>query len=179
MSQLRIAYRYAKSILELAAEQNDLSRVSEDFDYLREAFKGRELHNLVKSPIINKAKKLDIFNKLFTGKLSDLTVVFLNRVITKGRESLIPEILTSFVDQYNEKKGIVAATLITTSDISNSAMENLKRKINAFVGADKQITLEVKKDDSLIGGYVLEYEDKRYDASVKYKLENIQKSFSA
>ena len=103
----------------------------------------------------------------------------MERVIRKGRESIIPEMIKSFIDQYNEKNGIVAATLTTTSSMSNSALEGLKRKINSLLGDDKQITLIIKQDDSLIGGYVLEYEDKRYDASVRYKLDNIKKSFSA
>lgn len=179
MSQIRIANRYAKSILELAIEQNELGRVSEDIDYLREAFKGHDLYNLIKSPIIDKSKKLAIFTKIFEGKLSSLTTKFLERVIGKGRESVIPEMISSFTEQYNDRKGIVAATLTTTSSMNQATLEGLKQKINTLVGEDKQLTLEVKQDDSLIGGYVLEFEDKRFDASVKYKLDNIRKSFSA
>ncbi len=179
MSEIRIANRYAKSILELAKERNEIGQVSADIEYLKNAFESRELFNLIKSPIINKGKKLDIFSKLFSDNLSHLTNLFLIRVIKKGRESIIPEMVESYHSQYNESEGITAVTLTTTSSISSELLDSIKSKMTSIVGEGKQIILEVKHDDGLIGGYVLEFEDKRYDASVKYKLENIKKSFSA
>ncbi len=179
MSDLRIANRYAKSILDLAAEQNTLSQVSNDIEYLRNAFESRDLYNLIKSPIINKGKKIDIFSKLFSGKLSELTQLFLTRVIKKGREDIIPEMVQAFNNQYNEQQGITDVTLTTVSNLSQQAMQAIKARVAGLVGENKDINLEIRHDDSLIGGFVVEYEDKRFDASVKHQLEKIKKSFSA
>ena len=179
MSEIRIANRYAKSILELGIEQNSLSNVADDFAYLKAAFQHQELFNLIKSPIISKDKKRSIFSKLFTGKISSITDLFLQRVINKGRESIIPEMVKSFDQQYNSLKGIMAVKLTTTSLMTSNALEVVKGKINQMVGDGKQVNLEVEHDDTLIGGYVVEFEDKRYDASVKHQLDNIKKSFSA
>lgn len=179
MSELRIASRYAKSILELASEENELEVVANDIKYLELAFESRDLVNLIKSPIIHTDKKLKIFSRLFEGKLSKLTMLFLQRVIRKGRESIIPQMVESFTEQYNEKLGIVAVSLTTMPDTVESTIESIKSKIDELLGADTQVALELKQDPELIGGYILEYGDKRYDASVKYQLENIKKSFSS
>ncbi len=179
MSDIRIANRYAKSILDLAVEQNQLPQIHQDMDFLRQAFQNRDLYNLIKSPIINKGKKLDIFSKIFNNNVSHLTLLFLSRVIKKGRESIIPEMVTAFTGQYNDKKGIVDVILITVSNMDQRSLETIKAQVQGIIGQGKNINLEVRQDDSLLGGFVLEYEDKRYDASVKHQLENIRKTFSA
>ena len=85
----------------------------------------------------------------------------------------------SFDSQYNAKQGVIAVRLTTTASMTASALEAVKEKINILVGEGKRVNLEVIHDGSLIGGYIVEFEDKRYDASVKHQLENIKKSFSA
>lgn len=178
MSVIRIANRYAKSILDLAAEQNDLDRVAADMAHLKVALENRDLFNLIKSPIISKGSKLEIFSKVFSGKISKLTDLFLQRVIRKGRESVIPEMVDSFNDQYNTMRGIVDVKLTTTPAITADALASVKSKIKSMVG-DKQVNVQIVHDDSIIGGYIVEFGDKRYDASVKHQLENIKKTFSA
>lgn len=179
MSDIRIANRYAKSILDLAVEKNELEQVTKDIDMLNAAFESRELYNLIKSPIIGQMKKLSIFSTLFSGKISNLTQAFLERVIKKGRESIIPEMLSSFHSQFNDRKGIVAVELTTMPNLGADALEQIKGQVRGIVGAGKDVTINVHHDDSLIGGFVLEYEDKKYDASVKHKLNKLKKSFSA
>jgi len=180
MSDIRIAHRYAKSILDLASDQGQLDAVNNDMQYLQTAFdKSRELYNLIKSPIINKGKKLDVFSKLFSNNISNISQVFLKRVISKGRESIIPEMIQSFQSIYNERQGITDVTLTTIANVSAASMDTIQARMKEIIGVDRQINLHTKTDDSLIGGFILEFEDKRIDASVKHQLENIKKTFSA
>jgi len=53
MSVKRIASRYAKSLLDLAKEQNNLEPVFKDMTTLQESVKNRDLYLMLKSPIIN------------------------------------------------------------------------------------------------------------------------------
>ncbi|MFM8487980.1 MAG: F0F1 ATP synthase subunit delta, partial [Bacteroidota bacterium] len=58
MSVIRIATRYAKSLMDLAIEQGKLEQISADMRMLHEAVTGsREFHNMLKSPIIHADKK--------------------------------------------------------------------------------------------------------------------------
>lgn len=179
MSDIRIANRYAKSILDLAVEKNEVEQVTKDIDFLNQAFQSRDLYNLIKSPIIGQMKKQSIFSKLFSGKISNLTQAFLERVIKKGREAIIPDMISSFHSQFNDRKGIVAVRLTTMPNLSADALDKIKGQARTIVGDSKDVTINVEHDASLIGGFILEYEDKKYDASVRQQLNKLRKSFSA
>ena len=60
MSNSRLSYRYAKSILDLAVERNSLSAVAADMDILQRALQQRDLLLLMRSRIINADKKTTI-----------------------------------------------------------------------------------------------------------------------
>jgi len=66
MSQIQIAERYAKSLIELAQEQNKLAQVSEDVLSLEAVCNHKEFAAMLQSPVINSDKKSAIFKQLFT-----------------------------------------------------------------------------------------------------------------
>ncbi|HNL38799.1 MAG TPA: ATP synthase F1 subunit delta, partial [Saprospiraceae bacterium] len=105
MSVTRIATRYAKSLIDLAVDQNKLEVVSNDVHTLRDAAKNRDLYLLLKSPIVHADKKTAVLDALFKGKVDDLTLAYLHLLINKGREGYIPEIAAEFVSQYKTMKG--------------------------------------------------------------------------
>jgi F-type H+-transporting ATPase subunit delta len=71
MSVIRIASRYAKSLIDLAVEQDKLERVLEDVKTFQKAVSNREFYLLLKSPIINATKKQQIFKALFGDKFDE------------------------------------------------------------------------------------------------------------
>jgi F-type H+-transporting ATPase subunit delta len=178
MSEHRIAERYAKSVIGLAEEQNQLDTISSDFASLKEAFKNRDLYNLMKSPIVYGGQKLRIFNLIFGDSLSTLTKAFIQRVIKKGREDIIPEMIEEFVIQYNKKKGITQVKLTTAKALTEEALTKIKKAIANVIGESGNVDLEISVNPDLIGGFVVDLDDQVYDASIRHKLENLKKSFS-
>ena len=94
----KVASRYAKSLLDLAKEQGNVAGVYEDIKTFMQAAQNREFYLFLKSPVIKADKKEKIFQELFQGKIQDLTFKFMQLLIQKGRESLLPSIGTAFVD---------------------------------------------------------------------------------
>ena len=87
-------------------------------------------------------------------------------------------ILKSFEDQYYESKGIVRGRLVLSSEPDAAAFklqDRLKNLIESKTG--KTLLLVTEVDQSLIGGFVLEVEDKLLDASVSHQLERIRTQF--
>ena len=87
-------------------------------------------------------------------------------------------ILKSFEDQYYESRGIVRGRLVLPSEPDASALaleDKLKSLIETRTG--KQLLLVTEVDETLIGGFVLEVEDKLLDASVSRQLERIRAQF--
>ena len=73
----RVAYRYAKALLDLGIEQNNLEVLNKDMGIIRDALKNKDLRLLVKSPIIKPTKKIAIFKEIFGGSVDKVTMLSL------------------------------------------------------------------------------------------------------
>lgn len=177
MPNPRLAGRYAKSLIDLAIEKNQLDAVYNDMLLLQSACRGsRELLNLLKSPIIASDKKGKILEAITQGKISVITATFNKLLLNKGREAYLPEIISAFIDQYKELKGIHTVKLTTAVAVSEDLKNSILAKLRSDRGLEK-IELNTAVSEDLIGGFVLEIGDQLVDASIAYDLNNIKKQF--
>jgi len=173
----RVASRYAKSLLDLAVEQGQLERVHADMLYLQQLTNGsRDFLNLLRSPVIKADTKIRTINAVTAGKVSDLTTAFIQLMTSKAREAVLPEIITSFINQYKERKGIKTVRLTTAVPVSESLKNEIINQVKKSGGFDNLELLETV-DPNIIGGFVLQAGDKLIDASIAYDLRNISRQF--
>ena len=177
MPNPRLAARYAKSLIDLANEKSQLEPVYQDMLFLQILCKeSREFLVLLRSPVVKADKKVAIVEAVTKGKISELTAIFNRLLINKGRESNLPEIITSFIDQYNKQKGIHTVKLTTAVPVT----EEVKKQIIAQVQKQtnkNNIDLKTIVDEDIIGGFVLEIGDQLIDASILYDLNKIKAQF--
>jgi F-type H+-transporting ATPase subunit delta len=177
MSNTRLAHRYAKSIIDLSIERNKLEVVYADMKYLQAVCKASaEFRTLLASPVIKADKKEAIIKAVTGTKVSELTNAFTKLLTTKGREGDLFEIANSFIAQYNELKGIQTVKLTTAVEIS----EELKQSIQATASTTNTsgtIQLETSVNPDLIGGFVLEFNNKLVDASILHDLKVLKLQF--
>jgi len=177
MSSFRVASRYAKSLLELAKDQNKLEEVNEDMRLIDQVC--RENHDLVlllKNPIINHSIKKTVLHALFEGKINDLTMAILDITTRKNREPLLPLIASEFHLQYNHLKGIQEASVTTSFALDDS----LRKKINDIVikiSKGNSVELTEIVDESIIGGYLLKVGDTQLDDTLSSKLKELDLEF--
>jgi len=57
-------------------------------------------------------------------------------------------------------------------------LAELKKKLLASGVTSENLDIETEVDPELIGGFVLEFDNKRYDASAAHKLDELRASFS-
>lgn len=177
MSNPRLAYRYAKSIIDLSQEKGQLENVYKDMLLLQTIIKdNREFQVLLRSPVISPDKKLKVVEAITAGRVTELTAIFSKLLITKGRESALPEVITSFVQQYKELKNIHSVKLTTAVPISEELKHKLVEQIKS-TSSIQNIELETKVDDKIIGGFVLQAGDQLIDASISYDLKEIARQF--
>lgn len=173
MSSYRLASRYSKSLLQLAQERNALETVYSEMLGIHALTSGsKELKLLLKSPIISADKKLSVLKKLFDGKISELTYKFLELLVKKGRESYIPEITSAFIEQYKALKKITTVKLTSAIKLDSATVEQIVSALKTQAGITS-IDLKEEIDESLIGGFVLQYGDKQIDASVQRSLQQL------
>src|SRR4051812_9219868 len=100
----RVASRYAKSLLDLAIEKGQLEQVYSDMLFLQQLNKSsRDFLNLLRSPVVKPEAKIRAVNAVTAGKISDMTRSFTTLLITKAREAVLPEVITSFIQQYKQQ----------------------------------------------------------------------------
>jgi F-type H+-transporting ATPase subunit delta len=178
MSVNRIATRYAKSLLDLAVEQNVLEAVKSDIESFVKMVENRDLYLLLKSPIINATKKESVFEALFGNRFNKLTNAFFNIVLRKGRETYLPEIGKEFITQYKKLIGLTTVTLTTATPVDAGNLADIKTRLLASKETANDVEIITVTDPEIIGGFVLQIGDKLYDNSIAFKLKQIRKSVS-
>lgn len=178
MSDIRVASRYAKSVIDLAIEKGCLDEVHTDMLLLANVCnENRELVSLLKSPIVKSDKKYNVLSSIFTGKVNALTLAFFKIITQKGREQALPSISEEVHNLYNELKGIQKAQVITASALNDELRNEFKSLVVSSTG--KTVELTEKIDEDIIGGYILRIADKQIDESIKSKLNKIKVKFSS
>ena len=172
-----VASRYAKSLLDLSVEKGQLEAVYADMLQVKDVCENsREFINFLNSPLIKSDKKISTMKAVFDGKFNSITSGFLTIVASKRRESVIPEMATSFIEQYKTHKNILTAVITSASgldaDTRQKALELVKSQLNG------EVELVEKIDNNIIGGFVLKIGDKQLDKSVARQLSNLKKELT-
>ncbi len=177
MNNPRLAIRYAKSLIDLALEKDQLDEVYADMKFLQNIIKSNpDFVALLKSPVIQEDKKNKIIESVIAGRVSNLTALFIKLLGVKTRESNLPEIVTAFIEQYNKVKEIHKVKITTAAPISDEVKNSFINKIKSSNHIEN-IELETLVDEKLVGGFVLEMEGKMVDASIMRDLIDVKKQF--
>ena len=177
MPNPRLATRYAKSLIDLAIEKDQLENVFADMQWLQAVCKSnRDFVNLMCSPIIKADTKKKIVEAITKGNIGEMTAGFMRLLITKGRESNLPEIVNAFISAYKHHKNIQVIKLTSASPLSEAMKKAILDQVRKSAGFEK-MELEEMIDPDLIGGFVLQVGDKLVDASVAYDLREIARQF--
>jgi F-type H+-transporting ATPase subunit delta len=176
MSDIRVASRYAKSLIELANEKSVLEEISADMQLLHDVIsENRDFRLLLENPILKSDKKLAVLNRIFTGKVQPMTLMFFNIVAKKGRESVLVFMAEEFRKQYNLLKGIQVAKITSATSLNAVDRQELITRLETQTG--KTIQLEETIDPTLIGGFLLRIGDRQIDSTVKNKLRRLKNDF--
>lgn len=171
-----ISKRYATALLEYAEELKTQDKLYEDMKSLTHSFSSiNELHKALDNPIIpNEDKKKLILTAAGT-KVSPAFQSFVDLVLKNNRENDIQSIALKYIDLYRQKKGILYGKLTTAISVDNETEDRL---IKVIQNATKdKIELEKIVDPSILGGFLIEVDFRRWDASLKNQLVKIKNEY--
>lgn len=177
MQNPRLAGRYAKSLLDIAKETNQLETIREDIATIQKVVaSSHEFASLLKSPVIKADKKLKVFEAIFNGKVSNLMTMFTELLIKKGREKFLSEILVAFQEEYDRLRGIHHISVRTAVALTPAMEKAIVDKITTDTGLTS-VQLHTSVQEDLIGGFVIEFENNLIDASVRKYLRQVKSQF--
>jgi F-type H+-transporting ATPase subunit delta len=175
MSDFSVSTRYARALWELAESEKSFEQVARDVDFTLNTFRdSKDLRNVITSPIISTEKKLKVIDTIFGDKISSTGLKFLKFIILKNREEVFGDILKRFAEIRDEEFGILRVEVTTAYDMPPEQKKELEAKLSDYSG--KKIEAVYKKDENIIGGFLVKMKDTVIDASVKNQLEILRKS---
>ncbi|MCJ8210385.1 ATP synthase F1 subunit delta [Mucilaginibacter sp. RS28] len=178
MSETTVAVRYAKSLIDLAQEQNNLEGVKADMAFFVQTLRANpELQAVLRNPIIAHDKKVKILEAIFGGKVTQATIAFFKIMVNKSRAEILYPTALEFVNQYDVKKNITNATVVSASPLSEANRAAVMAEVKRVSGGE--VILNEKVDPALIGGFILTVGDKQVDTSVSGSLKKLKKDFAA
>ena len=134
-----------------------------------------DFKNLLSNSQINyQDKKKAILSLTKSGNA--ITEKLIDLLIHNKRVTIIGDIAISFTQLYNKHNNIKEATVITASPINKELESDILSKIN--MSDAKSISLTNVVDPSIIGGFIIRYDGKEYNASVKQNLNNLKKELT-
>jgi F-type H+-transporting ATPase subunit delta len=173
----KIAASYASALFSLATEQDLADTIYQDMLLLADVLQHNpELRYVMASPVIKGSKKKAIFEALFGSQLHDLTIRFLYLMIKSFRIILLKEISQQVIKLYKDYKGIRTVHLRTAVEINEVMRMKFQNKLREVLHSE--VDLVEVTDPGIIGGFVLQLDDNRYDASFRSKLDKLDRQFN-
>ena len=170
-----IAKRYAKALFELALELNVVEETKSDMEFIISVcLSNKDFTQLLRSPVIPSNKKQNVIRAIFNDKISELSMRYLNIITRKKRESFISQIAEEFILAYKKFKNIFTIYFESAIIISDEIRKKVITLLEDQTKGTVELIEEVKKE--LIGGFVMSYDDYKYDASIAYQLKKLKKS---
>jgi F-type H+-transporting ATPase subunit delta len=173
MENSKLAKRYARALFQVGVEENILQAIYIDMSKLKNLLAdSKDLQALFKSPIIKSKTKQNLIKLIFDGKLNTTVINFLLFIIKAKREKYTSNITEQFDAIYKDYKGIKTANVITVSKIDAETKSQILSKLKEYTNSEIELSEEI--DKNLIGGMQLFIDGKKYDNSLRAKLNKLR-----
>lgn len=175
-----LARPYATAIFELARELNALAEMSQALDVAKELLVDGRLAKLLGNPALTDDDRLSFLTGLFgeaAGKASVFAggnahgTNFLKLLIEYGRVPVLPEIAEHFDALKAEVENTIEVTVTSAAALSQAQQESFVAALKTRLG--REVNLETRTDESLIGGAVIRAGDVVIDGSLRSRLDGL------
>ena len=168
-----ISVRYARALLKSALDANIDVQVYQEMQLLAKCYiEVPELRHTIDNPMLDKEKKQTLLLTAVGGDgASQLSKAFVALVLKEDRENMIQFMANSYVTLYRQQKNIIRGKLTTAVAVAPATEQKMRQMVESKTKGTVEFETEVNPD--IIGGFVLEYDTYRMNASVKSRLNAI------
>jgi F-type H+-transporting ATPase subunit delta len=164
---------YAEALFQVARAEEMLDRVEEELTRLNKSLDSNaELREFLSTPQISSDGKKSALFQIFGGKISPITLHWVNMVVDQGRQRRLPVIIEAFLKLTEDARDKITAEVITSIPLSEDLSKRLEQELSKIT--KKRVFLKPMVDDSILGGVIVKIENKVIDGSVRHRLEEIK-----
>ncbi|MBS2029895.1 MAG: ATP synthase F1 subunit delta [Deltaproteobacteria bacterium] len=175
MITVSIARRYAKALLELAAEQNQLEPVGATLDAIAKALDASpELRDVMANPAFSSAVRHAVMGKLLAAvNAAPLAANTLKLLIDRGRSLYIESLARAYKAMLDQRLGRVRAKLTSAVALDVAAVEKIRSQLAVIT--NKQVSVDSVVDPKILGGVVAQVGSLTYDGSLQTQLDGLKR----
>ena len=167
-----ISVRYARALLKSATDQKLEEKVYQEMMTIAKSYlEVPQLRQTIDNPMLSKDKKQMLLLTAVGEKPSELTKSFIQLVLKEGRENVMQFMANSYITLFRKQKNVIRGKLTTAARVSAQTEQKMRQMVESKTNGTVEFETEVNPD--IIGGFILEYDTYRMDASVKTQLNNI------
>ena len=164
--------RYARALLKSATDQKQEDAVYQEMMTVAKSYLDvPALRHTIDNPMLSKDKKEALLLVAAGEKPCELTKAFIALVLKEDRENVMQFMANSYITLYRKQKNVIRGKLTTAARVSAETEQKMRQMVERKTNGTVEFETEVNPD--IIGGFILEYDTFRMDASVKSKLNNI------
>jgi F-type H+-transporting ATPase subunit delta len=167
-----ISVRYARALLKSATDQKLEEKVYQEMMTIAQSYlEVPQLRQTIDNPMLSKDKKQMLLLTAVGEKPSELTKSFIQLVLKEDRENVMQFMANSYITLFRKQKNVIRGKLTTATRVSAQTEQKMRQMVESKTNGTVEFETEVNPD--IIGGFILEYDTYRMDASVKTQLNNI------
>ena len=170
-----IPKRYAKALYKFALEKGETKRIYELSKRVIEAFRQNpDLQKVLSNPFIADDDKEKLLLTA-AGEKDEIFKQFVDLILAQKRVEFANAMMLAYRDIYRKENNIAQAKITTAVKLDDERMNKLRKLVS---DAFKDATLEFSEavDPSLIGGFVIDVDSVRMDASLSNELEQLRQT---
>jgi ATP synthase F1 delta subunit len=168
-----IATVYARSLFEVAMEQDKLDKVRDELgEFADGVSQSRELQMFLFSPYFSTKEKVEGLDKAVSGA-DETTLNFLKLLIEKHRMPVIFRIRAEFDSLWEEENKLLPVQVTSAVELPKSTVKQIGDRIAEQT--DRKVELSSTVDPDILGGIIVRVGNSVLDASIRNRLENFRK----
>ena len=174
MDNGRISVRYARALFQVAQEQGCEAEVYDGLtrfahNYLLAI---AQFNEVLADPIVAREETVKLLEMAVGEPIHGCLKQFIAFVADQKREDKMFLIAMKYMEMYREKHHILSTQVTTATQLPEETYDKIKAFVKQTFDADAE--LDVHIDPSLIGGFILDIENSRMDASVVGQLNALK-----
>ncbi|HEX3534812.1 MAG TPA: F0F1 ATP synthase subunit delta [Gemmatimonadaceae bacterium] len=173
MNNATIGRNYAETLLTLATREGQAEEWGTLIESVASAMQeDQTLKTFLESPKLAAARKIEILKAALGERVPPLFLRFLETVIMKRRQMVIPEIAQEYRALIDESEDRVHANVTLARKPSEPEQDALKRQLSRLFG--KRVVPHISINPAILGGVIVKVGDTVMDGSVRRRLASLR-----
>lgn len=177
MREDTVVRNYAETLFELAGRHGGAAGFGEPVAAVAGLMEDRKVLEFLGTPRVSADTKKEALRRALGSAVPLMLLRFLEVVVDRGRQRLIPAIMKGFQDLLDRQLGLRHMDVTVARELGEAEQQDLAARLSSATGATVIPTIRVRPE--IIGGIVIREGDTLYDGSLKRQLDGMRRRLMA